>query len=70
MRGFPGGWSCLKPLYAMLAAANGPILFLCGDVRTGRGIDWILLHPGGHSRHETYAREYVALAGDANGPVV
>jgi poly-gamma-glutamate synthesis protein (capsule biosynthesis protein) len=47
-------------------------LFLAGDVMTGRGIDQILHHPGDPGLAEPYARdarEYVALAEDANGPV-
>lgn len=48
------------------------ILFLCGDVMTGRGIDQILPHPGNPRLHEPYvrnAKEYVALAEVANGPI-
>jgi poly-gamma-glutamate capsule biosynthesis protein CapA/YwtB (metallophosphatase superfamily) len=47
-------------------------LFLCGDVMTGRGIDQVLPHPGDPSLHEPYvrnAKEYVALAEMANGPI-
>jgi poly-gamma-glutamate synthesis protein (capsule biosynthesis protein) len=47
-------------------------LFLCGDVMTGRGIDQILPHPGRPELHEAYvasAREYVALAERASGPI-
>jgi poly-gamma-glutamate capsule biosynthesis protein CapA/YwtB (metallophosphatase superfamily) len=47
-------------------------LFLCGDVMTGRGVDQILPHPVSPELHEPYvrdAREYVALAESANGPV-
>ena len=49
-----------------------PTLFLCGDVMTGRGIDQILPTPGDPTLRERYlrdAREYVALAGEANGEV-
>src|ERR1700747_282040 len=47
-------------------------LFLCGDVMTGRGIDQALPHPANPILYEPYvrdAREYVALAEKANGPV-
>ena len=47
-------------------------LFLCGDVMTGRGIDQILPHPGGHQIFEPYvqdAREYVRLAEARHGPI-
>jgi poly-gamma-glutamate capsule biosynthesis protein CapA/YwtB (metallophosphatase superfamily) len=47
-------------------------LFLCGDVMTGRGIDQILQHRSVPEIHEPYvrdARDYVALAEDANGPI-
>jgi poly-gamma-glutamate capsule biosynthesis protein CapA/YwtB (metallophosphatase superfamily) len=47
-------------------------LFVCGDVMTGRGIDQILAHPNRPGIQEPYvrdAREYVALAEQANGPI-
>lgn len=47
-------------------------LFLCGDVMTGRGIDQALPHPVARILYEPYvrdAREYVALAEKANGPI-
>ena len=47
-------------------------LFVCGDVMTGRGIDQILPHPGGHQIFEPYvrnAREYVELAESHSGPI-
>jgi poly-gamma-glutamate capsule biosynthesis protein CapA/YwtB (metallophosphatase superfamily) len=47
-------------------------LFLCGDVMTGRGIDQALPHPVNPILYEPYvrdAREYVALAEKANGPI-
>ncbi len=47
-------------------------LFLCGDVMTGRGIDQALPHPVDPVLYEPYvrdAREYVALAEKANGPI-
>jgi poly-gamma-glutamate synthesis protein (capsule biosynthesis protein) len=47
-------------------------LFLCGDVMTGRGIDQALPHPADPVLYEPYvrdAREYVALAERANGPM-
>jgi poly-gamma-glutamate synthesis protein (capsule biosynthesis protein) len=48
------------------------IVFLCGDVMTGRGVDQILPHPSDPQLHEPYvrdAREYVWLAEQANGPM-
>jgi poly-gamma-glutamate synthesis protein (capsule biosynthesis protein) len=47
-------------------------LFLCGDVMTGRGIDQALPHPVNPILYEPNvrdAREYVALAEKANGPM-
>ena len=47
-------------------------LFLCGDVMTGRGIDQALPHPVDPVLYEPYvrdARDYVALAEKANGPI-
>ncbi|MFG2122328.1 CapA family protein [Streptomyces sp. NPDC048710] len=47
-------------------------LFLAGDVMLGRGVDQILPHPGDPALREAYvhdARDYVALAEAANGPV-
>jgi poly-gamma-glutamate capsule biosynthesis protein CapA/YwtB (metallophosphatase superfamily) len=47
-------------------------IFLCGDVMTGRGIDQALPHPIDPNLFEPYvrdAREYVALAEKANGPI-
>lgn len=47
-------------------------LFLCGDVMTGRGIDQILARPSAPPLYEPLvgdAREYVALAEAAHGPL-
>src|SRR5215475_9764475 len=47
-------------------------IFLCGDVMTGRGIDQALPHSVNPILYEPYvrdAREYVALAEKANGPI-
>jgi poly-gamma-glutamate capsule biosynthesis protein CapA/YwtB (metallophosphatase superfamily) len=47
-------------------------LFLCGDVMTGRGIDQALSHPVNPNLYEPFvrdAREYVALAEKAHGPI-
>lgn len=47
-------------------------LFLAGDVMLGRGVDQILAHPGDPRLREGHvhdARDYVALAEAANGPV-
>ena len=54
------------------ADKRGMTLFLCGDVMTGRGIDQVLPHPGDPALHEGYAtsaRDYVALAEKAHGPI-
>jgi poly-gamma-glutamate capsule biosynthesis protein CapA/YwtB (metallophosphatase superfamily) len=53
--------------------ASAPVLlFACGDVMTGRGVDQILPHPGGPRLRERYvddARAYVWLAEQVNGPI-
>jgi poly-gamma-glutamate capsule biosynthesis protein CapA/YwtB (metallophosphatase superfamily) len=49
-----------------------PTLFLCGDVMTGRGIDQILAQscpPGIQEPYVRDARDYVALAEEASGPI-
>jgi poly-gamma-glutamate capsule biosynthesis protein CapA/YwtB (metallophosphatase superfamily) len=48
------------------------LLFLAGDVMTGRGVDQILPHPGEPALSETYATsalDYVTLAEETNGPI-
>lgn len=48
------------------------LLFLCGDVMMGRGIDQILPHPSGPAIHERYVKSaltYVQLAEEKNGPI-
>src|SRR5437867_1674249 len=48
------------------------MLFLCGDVMTGRGIDQILPHPSKPQLFEPYVRsalDYVKLAERAVGPI-
>ncbi|MFA3872989.1 CapA family protein [Streptomyces sp. MMCC 100] len=48
------------------------MLFLCGDVMLGRGVDQILRHPGDPELREEHvrdARSYVRLAEQANGPI-
>ena len=48
------------------------VIFLTGDVMTGRGIDQILPHPGDPRLREsvvTDARTYVELAEQVNGPI-
>jgi len=52
--------------------SEGLTVFLCGDVMTARGIDQILPHPGDPTLHESYvrnARDYIAIAERANGPI-
>lgn len=55
------------------APARDPVLlFLCGDVMLGRGIDQILPHPSDPCLHEVHVRsavEYVRLAEAANGAI-
>jgi poly-gamma-glutamate capsule biosynthesis protein CapA/YwtB (metallophosphatase superfamily) len=49
-----------------------PTLFLCGDVMTGRGVDQILANqcpPGIQEPYVRDARDYVALAEEANGRI-
>lgn len=46
------------------------VLFLCGDVMTGRGVDQLLPHPGKPHLYEPYVRsaiDYVKLAERATG---
>jgi poly-gamma-glutamate synthesis protein (capsule biosynthesis protein) len=48
------------------------VLFLAGDVMTGRGIDQVLRHPSDPRLHEPYvksARDYVTLAERESGPI-
>ncbi|MGZ5084039.1 MAG: CapA family protein [Usitatibacter sp.] len=48
------------------------LLFLCGDVMTGRGIDQVLPHPSKPRIYEGFAgsaMDYVALAERVNGPI-
>lgn len=48
------------------------MLFLCGDVMTGRGIDQILPHPGNPEIFESYmkdAKGYVTIAEKKNGRI-
>jgi poly-gamma-glutamate capsule biosynthesis protein CapA/YwtB (metallophosphatase superfamily) len=50
----------------------GDLVFLCGDVMTGRGVDQILPHPSSPELYEAHvhdARDYVSLAEDAHGPI-
>jgi poly-gamma-glutamate capsule biosynthesis protein CapA/YwtB (metallophosphatase superfamily) len=53
--------------------ASAPVLlFACGDVMTGRGVDQVLPHPGDPQLRERYiddARAYVRLAERTSGPI-
>ncbi|RPH62358.1 MAG: CapA family protein [Burkholderiales bacterium] len=52
--------------------ADEVMLFLGGDVMTGRGIDQALAHPSSPELYEPWvrdAREYLRLAERANGPI-
>jgi len=54
------------------STAEPVTIFLCGDVMTGRGIDQVLPHPGDPQIQEPVvqdARDYVALAEEAHGPI-
>jgi poly-gamma-glutamate capsule biosynthesis protein CapA/YwtB (metallophosphatase superfamily) len=54
------------------SSADLVTIFMCGDVMTGRGIDQVLPHPGDPRIHEPVvqdARDYVALAEKAHGPI-
>ncbi len=53
-------------------ADSDAVVFLTGDVMTGRGIDQILPHPGDPPLRESVvsdARTYVRLAEQTNGPI-
>jgi poly-gamma-glutamate capsule biosynthesis protein CapA/YwtB (metallophosphatase superfamily) len=57
-----------------VTTSSGPdlVIFLCGDVMTGRGIDQILLHRGDPRLRESVvsdARTYVSLAEEVAGPI-
>jgi hypothetical protein len=55
------------------APNEGVLLFLCGDVMTGRGIDQILPHPSEPNLYEICvqnAMDYVRLAEMKKGPLV
>jgi poly-gamma-glutamate synthesis protein (capsule biosynthesis protein) len=48
------------------------VIFLCGDVMLGRGIDQVLATPSDPTLHEPIVRnaaEYVRLAEETNGPI-
>src|SRR6478609_6182779 len=48
------------------------VIFLTGDVMTGRAIDQLLPHPGDPTLRESVvsdARTYISLAEQANGPI-
>ncbi|AGB23814.1 putative enzyme of poly-gamma-glutamate biosynthesis (capsule formation) [Mycobacterium sp. JS623] len=48
------------------------VIFLTGDVMTGRAIDQLLPHPGDPTLHESVvsdARKYISLAEQVNGPI-
>ncbi len=48
------------------------ILFLCGDVMTGRGIDQVMAYPSDPILYEPYVKNaygYVQLAENVNGPI-
>ena len=56
----------------MKSCRLGPLIFLCGDVMTGRGVDQILPHRGDPQLREPVvadARIYVSLAEQVNGEV-
>lgn len=56
----------------METSRPGPLIFLSGDVMTGRGIDQILPHRGDPELRESVvndARTYVSLAEQVNGKI-
>jgi poly-gamma-glutamate synthesis protein (capsule biosynthesis protein) len=56
----------------MSETGSAIILFMCGDVMTGRGIDQVLPHPSDPTIHEPYLRSakgYVDIAEKMNGPI-
>src|ERR1700739_187980 len=56
----------------MRSYGHRPLIFLCGDVMTGRGIDQILPHHGNSELREPLvadARIYVSLAEQVNGEI-
>ena len=56
----------------MTQDSDNIVLFLCGDVMTGRGVDQILPHPGAPEIHEPYVKSaigYVELAEEASGHI-
>jgi len=56
----------------MNASSDEALIFLAGDVMTGRGIDQALAHPSSPELYESWvrdAREYLRLAERANGPI-
>lgn len=62
----------MRPRGPETSAGRSVLLFLCGDVMLGRGIDQILPYPGDPWLHETYMRsalEYLRLAEAANGVI-
>ncbi|MGC2413173.1 MAG: CapA family protein [Stellaceae bacterium] len=62
----------MRPREPETPAGRSVLLFLCGDVMLGRGIDQILPYPGDPCLHEAHMRsalEYVRLAETANGVV-
>jgi poly-gamma-glutamate synthesis protein (capsule biosynthesis protein) len=49
------------------------VMFVCGDVMTGRGIDQVLPYPGDPVLHEPYMKTalgYVQIAEEAHGPIL
>jgi poly-gamma-glutamate capsule biosynthesis protein CapA/YwtB (metallophosphatase superfamily) len=62
----------LPPEPAAADSSATVVLFLAGDVMTGRGIDQVLPHPAEAQIYESYtksAEDYVRLAERANGPI-
>src|SRR5687768_7152168 len=55
-----------------MIAGTPLVLFLCGDVMTGRGVDQLLACPSLPQLHEPFVRsalDYVRLAERAGGPM-
>ena len=69
---FPGLETTSAGTGIILSSGGEVLMFLCGDVMLGRGVDQILPHPGDPTLHEAFvqdARTYVELAEAVNGPI-
>jgi poly-gamma-glutamate synthesis protein (capsule biosynthesis protein) len=70
----PSSWTnfMVPANHKCMTADATAVLFLAGDVMTGRGVDQILQHPSGRQLFEPYvqdARQYVDMAETRSGPI-